>query len=62
MHGVSHAASVGLLQIQALGVIVVQSRIHQEVEARREVPIMLSIAVNDVGLGAVALPGWETDP
>ncbi len=48
--GVTHAASVGLLQIQALRVIVVPGRIHQEVEARREVPVMLSIAVNDVRL------------
>ena len=47
---VTRSGSVDLLQIQALRIVVVIGTIHQEVEAGREVPIMLSIEVEDVGL------------
>ena len=50
--GVTQSAAVDLLQVQALRVVVVKGRIHQEVEAGREVPVMLRIEVDDVGLGA----------
>ena len=48
--GVTRTTAVQLLQTHALRVIVIKGRIHQEVEARRDIPVLLSIEVDDVGL------------